>query len=129
MSQAWMASAGPCLAGLQGRRAECFIGETDGLVDSMGAPLGNQNAARARKWRDAIDRVLASWPEKPHTPLRSEQGLNEAAFLFVTKVMEGQDLGYFRELGDRVDGKPAQALVGEEEKPLRVVSEVILRAV
>jgi len=81
----------------------------------MGAPIGNQNASRARKWRDAIDRVLAAWPSKPETPLRSERGLHEAAYLFVNKMMAEQDLGFFKEFGDRMDGKPAQAVVTEDE--------------
>jgi hypothetical protein len=81
----------------------------------MAAPIGNQNAARARKWRDAIERVLASWPDKPDTPLQSERGLHEAAFLFVSEMMNKKDLGFFKEFGDRLDGKPAQAIVGDAD--------------
>jgi hypothetical protein len=91
----------------------------------MGAPVGNQNAARARKWRDAIDRVLAHWPDKPETPLQSERGLHEAAYLFVAKMMHEQDLGFFKEFGDRLDGKPAQAIVGDDEHdPVRVLHRI-----
>lgn len=90
-----------------------------------GAPIGNQNAAKARKWRDAIERVLTNWPNKPETPLQSERGLHEAAFLFVSKMMQEQDLGFFKEFGDRMDGKPAQAIVGDNDAdPVNVYAKI-----
>ncbi len=94
----------------------------------MAAPVGNQNASRARKWRNAIERALEHWPEKPPNPLESERGLNEAAFLFVSEMMGKKDLGFFREFGDRLDGKPAQAIVGGDEgdNPIQVATRVEL---
>jgi hypothetical protein len=96
----------------------------------MAAPLGNQNAAKARKWRDAIERALAAWPDKPPNPLESERGLNEAAALFVAEMMAKKDLGFFREFGDRIDGKPAQAIVGDDDEPaLKVAAKVVIEHV
>lgn len=87
----------------------------------MGAPVGNQNARKAKIWRDAIERALDHWPEKAPS-VESRRGLHDAAYAFVAKMMESSDLGFFKELGDRMDGKPAQAIVGgdEDDSPVRV---------
>ena len=75
----------------------------------MGAPVGNQNAARAKQWRAAIERAL----DKRAGADRAK-ALNDLAEKLLEKCDEG-DLGALRELGDRLDGKPAQAIVGGEE--------------
>lgn len=97
----------------------------------MPAPLGNQNAARARVWRDAIERALDVWPDRAPAQMQSSRGLHEAAYLFVTQMMETKDLGFFREFGDRIEGKPAQALTGEGGGPIetRNVTEVVTRGI
>ncbi len=96
----------------------------------VGAPIGNKNASKARKWRDAIERALAAWPDKPPNPLESERGLNEAAALFVAEMMAKKDLGFFREFGDRIDGKPAQAIVGDDDAdPVNIAAKVIIEHV
>lgn len=38
------------------------------------------------------------------------RGLDLAADLYVSELFESKDLGFFKELGDRLDGKPAQSL-------------------
>lgn len=75
-----------------------------------GAPLGNQNATRARQWREAILRAVA---RKGGTV---QQGLDKAADKLVDAVEQGEQWA-IKEMGDRVDGKPAQQLVlnGDEE--------------
>ena len=92
-----------------------------------GAPLGNHNAAKAKRWEAALERAFAAWPNEPDmtdcSPLMI--GLNTAAHGFVKKVMEERDIAFYRETGDRLDGKPAQAvtLAGDPESPLRLVIE------
>ena len=89
-----------------------------------GAPLGNQNAAKGRQWRDAINRALSAWPEKAAS-LECSRGITEAAYEFVAKLMAEKDIGFFRELGDRLDGKPAQAIVGDADAdPVQVQAVV-----
>ena len=89
----------------------------------MGAPAGNQNAARGRIWRSAIERALA---EKS----KGEQmdALNTLANTLIAKAMDG-DMTALKELGDRLDGKPAQALDvgGQSDNP--ILTEVVRRIV
>jgi hypothetical protein len=96
----------------------------------MAAPLGNQNAAKGRRWANAVERAMNAWPEKP-VSLEINKGLDEAAFEFVKQMMLDKDLGFFREFGDRIDGKPAQAIIGggEDDPPLKAVTEVVMRGI
>lgn len=77
-----------------------------------GAPVGNQNAAKAKRWTAAIERILERWPEEPNTTDCTPfmQGLNKAAFAFVGEMMATKDVQFFREFGDRLEGKPAQTV-------------------
>jgi phage terminase large subunit-like protein len=91
----------------------------------MGAPVGNTNAAKAKRWEAAIMRALESWPEKPNSdgcnPLMV--GLNEAAHAFVKEMHERKDVTYFKELGDRMDGKSVQQteITGKDGEPLQLI--------
>lgn len=75
----------------------------------MGAPVGNQNAARAKKWTSAIERALCRRSGK-----QLAEALDDLAEKFIEAVEKG-DLAAFREIGDRLEGKAAQsiALSGE----------------
>lgn len=82
----------------------------------MGAPFGNQNAAKGKKWAAAIQRALEKRSGKEFA-----EALDDLAEKFLAAVEAGDIAGY-RELGDRLDGKPAQQLQlqGDEDKPLQV---------
>lgn len=82
----------------------------------MAAPIGNQNAAKAKVWAAAIHRAL----EARTSRLEQKQALDELAEKLLEKCDEG-DMGALKELGDRLDGRPAQAIVGETDQPLRMV--------
>jgi hypothetical protein len=86
----------------------------------MGAPVGNQNAARAKVWRSAIMRALER--RKPADERR--QAIDELADKLIELVALG-DLGALKEFGDRMDGKPAQAIVGDDDAPPISVKGVI----
>lgn len=88
-----------------------------------GAPLGNTNAARGRVWRDAIDRAL-----QKRSKVRQVEALDELAEKLIERA-EGGDITALKELGDRLEGKPAQQVVlaGDQENPVRV--EKIVREV
>lgn len=64
-----------------------------------GAPKGNKNAARGRTWRDAIDRAMK----------RNRTALDKCADALLNAAMTG-DMTALKELGDRLDGKPQQAI-------------------
>ena len=89
----------------------------------MGAPLGNQNYLKGRRWRDAIDRALAK-----RSAASGIESLDELAEKLLTLADEG-DLQAMKELGDRLDGKPSQALdLGSDpDRPLvqKIVREIV----
>lgn len=93
------------------------------------AQIGNQNAAKGARWREAIERAINSWPES-HAGGSNElmRGINAAAHAFVRKMMEDGDIAFFREFGDRLDGKPKQSMEvsGTDGEPLMKAVEVRL---
>lgn len=89
-----------------------------------GAPLGNQNAARAAIWRAAIMRAL----ERRKPANERIQAIDELADKLIDLVAMGE-LGALKEFGDRLDGKPAQAIVGDPQQPLHMVNEILIRGI
>lgn len=79
----------------------------------MGAPFGNTNGKKENRiWGDAIKRVVAQG---------NSQKLRDLAEKLVS-LAEAGDVAALKELGDRLDGKPAQQvqLSGDAETPLIV---------
>ena len=78
----------------------------------MGAPLGNQNAAKGKRWAAAIERALerkATGKPRPTDVSDFIAGVDLAADEFVSQMFAEKDLGYFKEFGDRLDGRTVQA--------------------
>lgn len=88
----------------------------------MGAPVGNQNGAKGRLWLDAIRRALA---RKAEGDLSS--GIDKLAEKLVAAAESG-DQWALLEIGNRLDGKPAQSLTvaGDAENPLAVKGAIEL---
>ena len=88
-----------------------------------GAPLGNQNGVKGRRWREAIQRALA------RTSATVDGGLDKAADKLVALAYEG-DKWAIDHIADRMDGKPKQetALTDPEGNALPVV-QVVFRDV
>lgn len=83
-----------------------------------GAPIGNQNAAKAKRWQQAIFRALARASNKD-----IDSGLDSAADKLVALALEG-DKWAIDHLADRVEGKAAQAvtLAGDEDGgPIKLI--------
>ncbi len=83
-----------------------------------GAPQGNQNAARAKVWRAAIERAL------DRRTAKREDGVLEIDALadkLIEAVASG-DLAAIKEFGDRIDGRPAAAveLSGPDGQDMRL---------
>lgn len=80
----------------------------------MGAPTGNQNAAKAKKWSAAIERALCKKYGK-----ELADAMDELALKFIDAVEKG-DISAFKEFGDRMEGKPKQQveLSSDPEAPL-----------
>lgn len=81
----------------------------------IGGQPGNQNAAKGRRWRDAIDRALAKRSKAAGT-----EELDRLAEQFLREV-ESQGIVGFKELADRLDGKAAQEITGADGGPLVVI--------
>lgn len=78
-----------------------------------GAPEGNKNAVKNRPWAEAINRALLAEDGKK---------LRALADKLIDKALEG-DVTALKEVGDRVDGKAAQAIVGADGGDLVVKIE------
>ena len=86
-------------------------------MSTSGGQPGNNNAAKGKMWTDAIKRALARRSDTV------EGGLNDLADTFIEAVANG-DAWAMRELGDRLEGKPAQTTVHEGgENPIVVRKE------
>lgn len=81
----------------------------------MAAAIGNQYAAKSKKWAAAIQRALDK------RGVSGVEALDALAEKLLAKADEG-DMGALKELGDRLDGKPAQSmtLAGDAESPLEM---------
>ena len=69
----------------------------------MGAPKGNNNPEKGKRWKLAIDAALSRRGRD------KVQALADLAEKLLEKAEEG-DLGALKELGDRIDGKAAQQI-------------------
>jgi hypothetical protein len=69
----------------------------------MGAPVGNQNAAKAKIWAAAIERAL----ERRVPGDQRIRAIDELADKFLDSCEKGQ-IAAFKELADRLDGKAEQ---------------------
>lgn len=78
-----------------------------------GAPIGNQNAAKAKRWTAAIERALA----RKGSDAQAELDRLAEEFIEAVRAGNSQAIGGWKELGDRLEGKPAQAvtLQGDED--------------
>jgi uncharacterized Rossmann fold enzyme len=81
-------------------------------VESGGQP-GNQNAAKAREFRQALKRVMA---RRFGT---ASEGLEKVAEVLLDAVASSEQWAV-REVIDRIDGKPAQTIGGDPENPIEV---------
>lgn len=75
-----------------------------------GAPIGNRNASKSKLWEDAIRRAVLQDDGKR---------LRAIAERLLDKAAEG-DVAAIKEVGDRLDGKPRQAIehMGEGGGPV-----------
>lgn len=77
-----------------------------------GAPLGNANAAKGKVWNDALRKAIVQ-DDKKRIAKAIDQLLDQAA--------AGEQWA-IKELGDRLDGKPAQVIAGDPDAPLEINS-------
>jgi len=80
-----------------------------------GAPVGNQNAAKAKRWQDALHKALVRF-ETPDGKIKAGEALDKIAETVVLQAIAGNKDAW-QEIGNRLDGKVAQALIqiGDED--------------
>lgn len=100
------------------------------MAERGGQP-GNTNASKGKPWAMALQHVAERWPEPPETEecTALARGLRLAAYEFWRNTMNAEDLGYFKEAGDRFDGKAAQSvtLSGDADNPI-AITKITLEA-
>lgn len=80
----------------------------------MAAPEGNNNAGKNKPFWSAIDRAIAQ---------DDGERLRKAAEALLDAAAEGKPWA-LREIADRLDGRPAQALIGDPDQPLQVINKI-----
>jgi hypothetical protein len=93
-------------------------------VATSGGQPGHKNANKSRPWADALRRALA---RKASGNL--EHGLDQLADKVVSQAIDDGNKEAWKEIGERLDGKPAQALIGGEadDPPIRLEGRIVLR--
>ena len=88
--------------------------------NKVGGQAGNTNATKSKPWQDAINRALARYGEGD-----KDGGLNKLADQLLFKCADG-DLPALKELGDRIEGKPAQSVTlgGDQDNPIKHLWQV-----
>ncbi|MCH9730676.1 MAG: hypothetical protein K0U84_13555 [Actinomycetia bacterium] len=81
-----------------------------------GAPKGNNNRVKGRAWTEALRRAIArmgsTMNDKGKTPM--DAGMNHLADQLVELASQG-DKWALEQLGDRIEGKPTQAITLEAD--------------
>lgn len=87
----------------------------------VGAQPGNQNAAKGKEFRQALKRVLARRYKTV------SEGLEKVAEILLDAA-EAKEAWAAKEIADRFDGKPAQAIIGgdDDDPPIRTKGVVEL---
>ena len=93
---------------------------------SQGAPIGNKNAAKAKAWEGALRAALAQYENKD-AKIKKGEALRKVAETVVAHAIAGNKDAW-KEIGDRLDGKPAQAIVGADGGNLKATVEVVFVA-
>ncbi len=87
---------------------------------SVGAPIGNQNARKAKRWEGALTRALARVAEGAGV----EAGLDKIADVVVAAAIDG-DRDAWQEVANRLDGKVPQAIIGGNDEDPAIKLEAI----
>lgn len=86
----------------------------------MAAPLGNENAKKGKEWNEAIRYALANYE---NDTVQRGKALKAIAKKLIEKALDG-DKDSIQEIGNRLDGKPAQTIAGDEENPLHLIQRI-----
>jgi len=76
-----------------------------------------------KEWHDALRLTVHELCKDPLTG-KNVKKLRLLARKLVDRALEG-DIAAFREVGDRLDGKPAQTIAGDPDKPHTLTIRII----
>jgi hypothetical protein len=79
----------------------------------MAAPIGNTNRANGKRFANALKAALEEYESDK---VKRGEALREIAKGLVQDALSG-DATARREVADRLDGKPAQIIAGDNELP------------
>jgi hypothetical protein len=87
---------------------------------TIGAQPGNQNAKKAKRWQDALNKALARF-ESDELKVKAGEALDKVAETVVQQALAGNKDAW-QEISQRLDGKVPQALIGgdEDDAPIRI---------
>lgn len=78
-----------------------------------GGQIGNNNATKNKVWSEALRKHIVQNPKD----------LAAAAQAIFDKAKDG-DVTAIREIGDRLEGKPAQVISGDAENPIELYQRI-----
>lgn len=97
---------------------------------TIGAQPGNQNAKKAKRWQDALNKALARF-ESDGLKVKAGEALDKVAETVVQQALAGNKDAW-QEISQRLDGKVPQALIGgdEDDAPIRIekIERSLIRA-
>jgi len=73
-----------------------------------GAPVGNKNAQKGKRWLEALDKALKQYTDKSKK-IEAGQALDRIAKMVVKEALDGA-FWAIEEIGNRLDGKPSQSI-------------------
>lgn len=90
-----------------------------------GAPIGNKNGAKGRQFLQALEMALDSKGGDKINPIGRMKPLVQMSERLIEKAVEGDGFA-LKEIADRLDGKPRQALdLGSQpDNPIKIDSTI-----
>lgn len=97
-------------------------------MPSIGGQIGNKNNAKGKDWQDALRKAMIQYEDKD-AGIKRGQALHKIATKVVQQALDGDPVAW-QEIGNRLDGKPAQALQlsTDDDKPLFQAIKMVIVA-
>ena len=95
-------------------------------MPKAGGQPGNNNGGKGKEWADAVRKALFIEVEELDDEGKKQKKIDKAATQLADMACAG-DIQAIKECGDRLDGKPAQAITGPSGEPITLVECVIIR--
>ena len=88
----------------------------------QGAQFGNTNATKGSRFRDALHKELTNYA---NDTIKRKTALSHVVKSLIDKALDG-DMPAIKEIADRTDGKPTQAITGPQGEAISLVERVIV---